>query len=184
MADEETGRRLQDTLRAGQQLVTRDGAVWRWDGFTVKAGAPTAAANRLSQRNKLAEIRSQLEGVQADLAAVESRHLAARAAVEAARQAERLVVERSRQFGAALVERARQVEKQLVAEAQEAEQAAVAEAQEYEHEILARTQVEERAAQQALAQARAESEAQINRAELVASETSLPLLPAAVCTWS
>ncbi|HEX2889502.1 AAA family ATPase [Vineibacter terrae] len=171
VADEETGRRLQDTLRAGQQLVTRDGAVWRWDGFTVKAGAPTAAANRLSQRNKLAEIRSQLEGVQADLAAVETRHLAARAAVEAARQAERLVVERSRQFGAALVERARQVEKQLVAEAQEAEQAAVAEAQEYEREILARTQAQERAAQQALAQARAESQAQISRAELVAGET-------------
>ena len=43
-------------LLQGQRLVSRDGALWRWDGFTVAAGAPTAAAVRLRQRNRLAEL--------------------------------------------------------------------------------------------------------------------------------
>ncbi len=43
-------------LATGQRLVTRAGALWRWDGFTVKAGAPSAAATRLAQRNRLNEL--------------------------------------------------------------------------------------------------------------------------------
>ena len=34
VADEATGAALQAGLKPGQQLVTRDGAVWRWDGYT------------------------------------------------------------------------------------------------------------------------------------------------------
>ena len=54
------GAALQNQLRTGQRLVGRDGAMWRWDGFTVKAGAPTAAANRLKQRNRLSELEKEL----------------------------------------------------------------------------------------------------------------------------
>src|SRR5215470_1693623 len=61
VADEATGAALQASLKAGQQLVTRDGAVWRWDGYTMRAGAPSTAAVRLSQRNRLAEIRQQID---------------------------------------------------------------------------------------------------------------------------
>ncbi|TWS97040.1 chromosome partitioning protein ParA, partial [Reyranella sp. CPCC 100927] len=171
VGDEETGHRLHAQLKAGQQLVTRDGAVWRWDGFTVKAGAPTAAANRLSQRNKLAEVRAQLDVVQGELTAVETKHIAARAAVEAARQAERLVVERSRQFGAALVERARQAERQLVAAAQAEEQDIVATARENEREIVARMQADEQTARRALAEVRAATASMVGQAEHAASET-------------
>ncbi|MBR29619.1 MAG: chromosome partitioning protein ParA, partial [Rhodobacteraceae bacterium] len=39
---EKGGAGLQHKLRIGQRLVARDGAMWRWDGFTVSAGAPTA----------------------------------------------------------------------------------------------------------------------------------------------
>ena len=60
----EIGRDLQSSLREGQRLVSRDGALWRWDGFTVTTGAQTIAATRLSQRNRLAEIRDQLASVQ------------------------------------------------------------------------------------------------------------------------
>jgi len=168
VADEETGRRLHADLKPGQQLVTRDGGVWRWDGFTVKAGAPTAAANRLSQRNKLAEVRIQLDVAQAELAAAETRHLAARTAVDAARQAERLVVERSHQFGAALAERARQAERQLVGAAREQELAIVASAQQSEREVVERTQAEEQAAQAALAEARAVAAATVAEADRAA----------------
>jgi chromosome segregation protein len=44
---------MQAGLAPGQVLVSRDGAVWRWDGYTIRAGTPTAAAVRLQQRNRL-----------------------------------------------------------------------------------------------------------------------------------
>ena len=76
VADDATGAALQESLKAGQQLVTRDGAVWRWDGYTMRAGAPSTAAVRLSQRNRLAELRQQIDGLAAE-------HATAQAAVEA-----------------------------------------------------------------------------------------------------
>ncbi len=43
VADDATGAALQPSLKAGQQLVTAEGAVWRWDGYTVRAGAHRVA---------------------------------------------------------------------------------------------------------------------------------------------
>ena len=59
--NETAAAQLQAELRPGQQLVSRAGAVWRWDGYTMRAGAPSVAAVRLSQRNRLADIRQQIE---------------------------------------------------------------------------------------------------------------------------
>ena len=50
------GPRLQALLKPGQRLVSRDGALWRWDGLTASADAPTPAAQRLAQKNRLAEL--------------------------------------------------------------------------------------------------------------------------------
>ena len=52
----EDGRALQQHLRPGQRLVSREGDLWRWDGYTMAASAPTAAALRLAERNRLAEL--------------------------------------------------------------------------------------------------------------------------------
>ncbi|MDA5193375.1 chromosome segregation protein SMC [Govanella unica] len=52
----EDGARLQIDLLPGQRLVSIEGALWRWDGFTAGADAPTAAALRLAQRNRLMEV--------------------------------------------------------------------------------------------------------------------------------
>lgn len=92
--DVETGRRLSTELRPGQRLVTRDGALWRWDGLTAQADAPTAAARRLEQRNRLRELDGQAEGANARLEEAEQASEVARnafgeaqAAEQAARQA-------------------------------------------------------------------------------------------------
>ena len=53
---EADGARLQPSLCAGQRLVSQDGSMWRWDGYTVAAEAPTAAARRLEARNRLAAL--------------------------------------------------------------------------------------------------------------------------------
>jgi chromosome segregation protein len=60
VADAALADRLQKTLVPGQRLVTRDGGLWRWDGFRRAAGTPTAAGQRLRQRNRLAELAEEL----------------------------------------------------------------------------------------------------------------------------
>jgi chromosome segregation protein len=53
----ELGPVLQPALKPGQRLVSPEGDLWRWDGFTAAAEAPTAAAQRLAERNRLKELR-------------------------------------------------------------------------------------------------------------------------------
>ena len=77
---QDQGKALQKTLKAGVRLVSKQGDLWRWDGFTAAADAPTAAAMRLAERNRLDE----LEG-EAALSA--SAAEAAKKALDAAREA-------------------------------------------------------------------------------------------------
>jgi len=58
--DETTGAAVADRLPPGGIVVTREGAAWRWDGLTVRAGAPTAAAGRLRRRNRLRELEGEI----------------------------------------------------------------------------------------------------------------------------
>ncbi|MGU3496583.1 chromosome segregation protein SMC [Xanthobacteraceae bacterium A53D] len=55
------GPRLQAQLKPGQRLVSRAGDLWRWDGVLAAADAPTAAARRLAERNRLADLEAEAE---------------------------------------------------------------------------------------------------------------------------
>jgi chromosome segregation protein len=59
IVDREHGRELQSQLKPGQRLVSREGDLWRWDGFVAAAHAPTAAAQRLAERNRLGDVEAQ-----------------------------------------------------------------------------------------------------------------------------
>ena len=64
VGDAATGRRLQPVLLPGQRLVSRSGDLWRWDGFRSGAeDAPSAAALRLQQVNRLVQLKRDLEEV-------------------------------------------------------------------------------------------------------------------------
>src|SRR5690606_9795223 len=70
------GERLQAALKPGQRLVSREGDLWRWDGYVAAADSPKPAAQRLASRNRLAELeldgeaaRSVLRGRREDLEA-------------------------------------------------------------------------------------------------------------------
>ncbi|WP_323040332.1 chromosome segregation SMC family protein [Gemmobacter sp.] len=66
LVDRADGPRLQPALRPGQRLVTLDGDLWRWDGFRAAAAdAPSAAALRLRQLNRLVQLKRDLEDVAA-----------------------------------------------------------------------------------------------------------------------
>lgn len=55
------GPRLQKALLPGQRLVSLEGDLWRWDGFRAAAeDAPSAAALRLQQLNRLEELKKDL----------------------------------------------------------------------------------------------------------------------------
>jgi chromosome segregation protein len=54
------GAHLQQQLRPGQRLVSRDGDLWRWDGYTAAAEAASASAQRLASRNRLAALESEI----------------------------------------------------------------------------------------------------------------------------
>lgn len=79
----EQGEALWDQLRVGQRLVSRDGALWRWDGLTAKAGTPTPLAIKLAQRNRLLQLEAALDdAAQAEDDAAERNEQAAQALSE------------------------------------------------------------------------------------------------------
>ncbi len=55
------GPKLMGRLQTGQRLVTTEGDLWRWDGLVAKADAPSPAAQRLSQRNRLADLDIEID---------------------------------------------------------------------------------------------------------------------------
>jgi chromosome segregation protein len=89
--DEATGDSCQVELAPGQMLVSRAGAVWRWDGYTIRGGTPTAAAVRLQQRNRLSVLERELDAARQEAAstrtALEETDAADRAATAAGQQA-------------------------------------------------------------------------------------------------
>jgi len=59
----EDGDRLQGQLPPGCRLVSREGDLWRWDGFTARADAPKPAAVRMEQKTRLTEVEAEIETV-------------------------------------------------------------------------------------------------------------------------
>ena len=62
--DEEQGDRLAGELSQGQRLVSPKGGLWRWDGYTIVGGTSKSSAVRLTQRNRLKNLRSKVIGSQ------------------------------------------------------------------------------------------------------------------------
>ncbi len=80
VADERDGDAAQSGLLPGKCLVSREGALWRWDGYTERAGTPAPAATRLRQRNRLATLQAELSEAEEVLAEARSASAAAAAA--------------------------------------------------------------------------------------------------------
>ncbi|MEY4304511.1 MAG: chromosome segregation protein [Pseudomonadota bacterium] len=80
LVDRQAGSRLQPLLQPGQRLVSREGDLWRWDGFRAGAeDAPSAAALRLQQLNKLTQLKRDLEEVAAKAEGAAQAHAALQA---------------------------------------------------------------------------------------------------------
>lgn len=146
------GARLQPLLKPGQRLVSAEGDLWRWDGLRAAAeDAPSAAALRLRQLNRLVELKRDLEEVAARAAGAGQAHelltrrlaeatAADQAAREARREADRRMAEASRALSRAEADRSiagGKLESARLAVARHAEEAAEARARLTEAEAAA-----------------------------------------------
>jgi len=76
VAEAGAGGDLAARLAPGQRLVSRQGDLWRWDGFVARSEVKTAAAIRLEQRNRLTALAGDLEAAEARLARALGEHQA------------------------------------------------------------------------------------------------------------
>lgn len=138
LVEAKDGARLQRDLLPGQRLVSVEGDLWRWDGFRAGAeDAPSAAALRLQQLNRLQELKQDLNEASARAeGAVQAHELlkarlveltdADRDAREARRKADQASTEASRALSRAEADRdisASKVESQKLAVARHEEEA-------------------------------------------------------------
>jgi len=77
------GRDLQARLKPGQRLVSKDGDLWRWDGYSIQAGTASAAGARLLERGRLAALKAEVGKAQAHAAEAEAELAASAGKAEA-----------------------------------------------------------------------------------------------------
>jgi chromosome segregation protein len=147
------GARLQPLLPVGARLVSKEGDLWRWDGFVARADAPKPAAVRLEQRTRLAEVEAEVARLSPAAIEAAQAHQAAdrrvKAADEALRQARRVPPEAERALGLAR-DRAEQLARDAVRRDARAQSL---------DETLARLTAEQVEAEAALTTAQAEERA-------------------------
>src|SRR5439155_11519146 len=88
VVDRADGPRLARELKPGQRLVSREGDLWRWDGFVAAANAQTPAARRLAQRNRLGELEREFAAARAEIGPKREAVARAQAELDAAVAAE------------------------------------------------------------------------------------------------
>ncbi len=86
LVDPKDGARLQSALKPGQRLVSQRGDLWRWDGYSASADAPSVAATRLAQRNRLAALESEIARAKDDCGKLFAIYAAAKTEAAQARE--------------------------------------------------------------------------------------------------
>ncbi len=112
LVDRADGPRLQGQLPPGARLVSAEGDLWRWDGFTVKAEAPRPSQVRLEQKSQLAALEAEIADLQPLSTRARSAQEQAAARLAAADHAVRLARARPRDAEAGLA-RARETAERL-----------------------------------------------------------------------
>ncbi|MBK9080852.1 MAG: chromosome segregation protein SMC [Rhizobiales bacterium] len=82
------GAHLATLLKPGQRLVSKEGDLWRWDGLVAAAEAPTPAARRLAEKNRLGDLRIEAEAAREAAEAMRERADAAQTALRQAAERE------------------------------------------------------------------------------------------------
>ena len=112
VVDRHAGAGLQAELKRGQRLVSVEGDLWRWDGYRAAAeDAPSAAALRLQQMNRLSELETALALASAKADTAQKAHSAARAVMDRAQAEDHLARKTRRSADEAVTAAARGLSK-------------------------------------------------------------------------
>ncbi|GAA3860546.1 chromosome segregation protein SMC [Celeribacter arenosi] len=102
------GPRLQGELEPGQRLVSIEGDLWRWDGLRAGAeDAPSTAALRLQQLNRLEDLKQELVAAEAKASGAAHAHDHLKSELVRLTDADRMAREARRDADRALSEAAR-----------------------------------------------------------------------------
>ncbi|WP_417626591.1 chromosome segregation protein SMC [Pararhodobacter aggregans] len=103
---------LHASLKPGQRLVTKGGDLWRWDGLMQRGeDAPSAAAIRLTQRNRLDQLRADLDEAEERQDAAREAHQARQSRLAQLTEADRMARDARRQAEMRLTEASRAASK-------------------------------------------------------------------------
>jgi chromosome segregation protein len=111
VVDADAGADLQSDCPPGVRLVSREGDLWRWDGFVRRADAPQPAAAKLEHKSRLAAARAELDAADQRLARIKETSEAARAARRAAEDTLRKLRAEAPALAAAAADGARECER-------------------------------------------------------------------------
>lgn len=101
---------LQPDLAPGQRLVSREGDLWRWDGYRATAdAAPSAAALRLQQINRLKDLTADLEQADARAETAVQKHFSLNEALAALAETDKICRRQRREADEALTRSAREL---------------------------------------------------------------------------
>ena len=90
------GKALSAQLKPGQRLVSKEGDLWRWDGFVSAAEAPTPAARRLVEKNRLGDLSDEAEAAREAAEEAQTEAMRAQADLREAANAESAARQRAR----------------------------------------------------------------------------------------
>ena len=102
LVEADEGAALVSQLQVGQRLVSPEGHVWRWDGLVVEAGAPSAAALRLAEKNRLAQVELSAQEAREKAIALREAYTALQTEVQQAAAAETAAMTALRELRLAL----------------------------------------------------------------------------------
>jgi chromosome segregation protein len=152
LVDASQGDRLQRRLPPGARLVSKAGDLWRWDGYTQRAGASRPAEARLAQRARLAVLQAEISRLKPNHEAAQAAH--GQAATNLADAEERL---RAARLAEGQADMAAELERQTLAAAHRTEEERQARRSQTQARIA---QLEGEAAEAAEAAATAEADRQ------------------------
>ncbi|MFP7671990.1 chromosome segregation protein SMC [Marivita sp. S0852] len=110
LVDAEDAARLQPLLKPGQRLVSLEGDLWRWDGYRAWAeDAPSAAALRLEQLNRLETLKQETARASARVDGARAAHESLTQRLSDLSQAEKTARQARRDADAAVTEAARKL---------------------------------------------------------------------------
>ena len=86
LVDAADGLRLMGKLTIGQRLVSKQGHLWRWDGFVRTPDAPVSAAEHLEQKARLQAAKAELVPLEDERSAANTAYKAAQTARQTAEE--------------------------------------------------------------------------------------------------